>query len=337
MRLGLFSILLLAVLAGIWAFTASGRSANPDEPGSRTEQAVAAPSPVPDVRIAGLEDGPLIGFADNRPETMLDPRFESTQIKRIRVLVPYDDLARGGTRRRYLDSWFDTARGRGIEPLVSFYRSYSDRHRLPSVDSYRKNFRLFRERYPWVRYFSTWDEANFRAAQPTGNDPRRTAGFYRAAREECTMGRCTVITAGFRAEGSAHSARWLAEFKRHIGPGPHIWGLVAHPDVNRFQTTYTEDFLRETSGPVWVMEVGAVNFFGRGLRPSITRQTRAMRFLTTRFPRLSPRLKRMYVYHWRAAKGDTLWDSGLLSVEGTPRPAYRIFRQALDSSPATGL
>jgi hypothetical protein len=337
MRLGLSLLLPLAVLAGLWAFARSGDSASSKASGIEAEQAVAAPSPVPDIRLAGLGKGPLIGLADNRPETMIDPRFERSEIKRIRVLVPYDDLARGGLRRRYVDSWFDTARGRGIEPLVSFYRSYRDRHRLPSVASYRRNFRLFRRRYPWVRYFSTWDEANFRAAQPTGNAPRRTAEFYRAARDECTMGRCTVITAGFRAEGSAHSARWLREFKRHIGPGPHIWGLVAHPDVNRFQTTYTEDFLRRTSGPVWVTEVGAVNFFGRGLRPSISRQTRAMRFITSRFPRVSPRLRRMYVYHWRAAEGDTLWDSGLLSAEGQPRPAYKVFFQALGKPPADGL
>lgn len=337
MRLGLFLLLVLAVSAGIWALSTSRESAGSGTPGVKAEQAVAAPTRVPDIRIAGLDQGPLIGLADNRPETMLDPRFERTQIRRIRVLVPYDDIERGGIRRRYLDSWFDTARGRGIEPLVAFYRSYRDRHRLPTVSTYRRNFRLFRRRYPWVRYFSTWDEANFRAAQPTGDNPRRTAEFYRALRGECTMGRCTVIAAGFRAEGSAHSARWLREFKRYIGRGPHIWGLVAHPDVNRFQTTYTQDFLRQTSGPVWVTEVGAVNFFGRGLRPSISRQTRAMRFLTTRFPRVSPRVKRMYVYHWRAARGDTLWDSGLLSTDGEPRPAYEVFLQALDRRSPDGL
>ena len=54
-----------------------------------------------------------------------------------------------------------------------------------------------------------------------------------------------------------------------------------------------------------------------------------MRYLTTEYPRVSPRLKRMYIYHWRAAPGDTLFDSGLLSADGTPRPAYSIFTSAL--------
>ncbi len=268
-------------------------------------------------------------MSDNRPETILDPRFGKSGIKRIRVQVPYDDVARGGIRVRYLDHWFDTAKQHGIEPLVAFYRSYRSRHLLPSGATFRRNFRLFRKRYPWVRHFSTWDEANFPAAQPTGDEPRRTAEYYRAARRECSGGRCTVLTVGFRADGSAHSAWWLAEFKRHIGRGPHTWGLVAHPDVNRFQTLYTRDFLRSIQGPVWVTEIGAINFFGRGLPPSISRQTRAMRYMMSDYPRVSRRIRRMYIYHWRAAPGNDLFDSALLSVEGKPRPAYRIFFKAL--------
>ena len=114
-----------------------------------------------------------------------------------------------------------------------------------------------------------------------------------------------------------------------MGPGPHTWGLVSHPDINRLSTKRTREFLRNTRGNVWAVEVGAVNFFGRGFRPNIKRQTKAMRFMMTRYPRVSRRLKRMYVYHWRAAKGDRLWDSGLLSVAGKRRPAYFIFFKAL--------
>ncbi len=293
----------------------------------------SAPSArVPDTRLAGRPRGPLIGLSDNRPETIVDPRFRRSGIKRIRVLVPFDDVARGGRRRRIQDAWFDTARANGIEPLVSFYRSYRSKKLLPSPSGYRRHFRLFRARYPWVRQFSTWNEANFPDAQPTGNYPRRTAQFYKIARQECSGGKCKVLAADFRADGSARSASWLRKFKRHMGPGPHTWGLVAHPDVNRTQSRYTEEFLSNTSGPVWVTEVGAVNFFGTGFRPSIARQTRAMRYLMERYPRVSPRLRRMYVYHWRAAPGNRLWDSALLSINGDPRPAYQIFFRAIGKS-----
>ena len=316
------------VLAGLFPLFPAPAPDSPPAPGPPA----AGPAPsarVPDTRLAGRPRGPLIGLSDNRPETIVDPRFKRSGIKRIRVLVPYDDVARGGRRRRLQDAWFDTARANGIEPLVSFYRSYRGKKILPSPSQYRRHFRLFRERYPWVRHFSTWNEANFPDAQPTGNYPRRTAQFYRIARQECSGGRCTVLAADFRADGSAHAARWLRTFKRHIGRGPHIWGLVSHPDVNRLTTRRTRQFLRSTRGDVWATEIGAVNFFGRGFRPNIRRQTRAMRYMMYRYPSVSRRLKRMYVYHWRAARGNRLWDSALLSASGKRRPSYYIFFRAL--------
>ncbi len=289
-------------------------------------QAQAAPK---STHLAGYRSGPVIGLSDNVTKTMLDRRFQASRIKRVRKLVPYDDIANGGWRLAELDQWMATARANGVEPLVSFYRSYRGKKRLPTVSSYRAHFRRFRARYPWVRYFSTWNEANFPAAQPTGRAPKRTAQFYKVARRECAGGRCKVLTSDFRADGSKHSAWWLKIFKRNMGRGPHTWGLVSHPDVNRFSTKRTRWFLRHTRGSVWAVEAGAVNFFGRGMRPSIKRQTKAMRFLMYRYPRVSRRLKRMYIYHWRAAKGDRLWDSGLLSVSGKRRPAYFIFFRAI--------
>ena len=72
-----------------------------------------------------------------------------------------------------------------------------------------------------------------------------------------------------------------------------------------------------------------MNFFGRGVKPSISRQTQSMRFLMGKYPRVSRRLQRMYIYHWRAARGNRLWDSGLQSVSGKRRPAYYVFFRAI--------
>ena len=318
---------LAVVAAGLFPFF----PAPPAPQASPTPPPSASPAPerVADTRLAGRPHGPLIGLSDNRPETIVDRRFRRSGIKRGRVLVPFDDVARGGTRRAVQDAWFNTARATGIEPLVSFYRSYRSKKLLPTTAQYRYHFRRFRQRYPWVRLFSTWNEANFPAAQPTGNNPWRTAQFYKIARGECSRGRCKVLASDLRADGSRHAAWWLRTFKRQIGRGPHIWGLVSHPDVNRISTSRTRAFLRSTRGDVWATEIGAVNFFGRGFRPSISRQTRAMRFMMYRYPGVSRRLKRMYVYHWRAARGDRLWDSALLSAGGRRRPAYYIFFDAL--------
>jgi hypothetical protein len=313
----------LAPILALLALAACG-----DDSAPQAERPVPPPKGPPPVTLAAFPDGPQIGLSDNRPETLVDPRFKATGIKRVRKTVAFDEIETGGEPLKRLDLWFARAKKTGIEPLVSFYRSPKDKHLLPTVEEFRGHFRRFRERYPWVRLFSTWNEANFAAAQPTGRDPARTARFYRAAREECAR-ECTVLTADFRADGGPESERWLKEFKRGLGPGPHIWGLVSYPDVNRMTDLRTRQFLRDTKGPVWVVEVGAIHFFGRGVPPSIARQTRVMRYLVDDYPRVSPRLERMYVYHWRAAATDRLFDSGLLSADGVPRPAYTVFTSAI--------
>ena len=249
------------------------------------------------------------------------------------MTVPFDDVATGGARLAAQDQWFATAKAQGIEPLVSFFRSYRGATILPTPAEFRRHFRLFRQRYPWVRWFSTWNEANF-TAQPTSADPARTARFYRIARQECSGGRCEVIACDFRPDGRRRSARWLEEFKRGIGPGPHRWGLSSYVDVNRRSTELTRDFLSRTEGPVWVNEVGAINFFGKGFAPDLERQSRVMTYLLSTYPKVSSRLERIYVYHWRAAQGNELFDSALLDLEGRPRPAYYLLFLAIGRQPA---
>src|SRR5919202_1216323 len=120
MRRRLALLLILCGAAIAWAATRPEGTRDAVLATVAPEEAVAAEYPIPSTRIAGMPNGPLIGLADNPLETLLDRRFQRSQIKRIRVQVPYDDVARGGYRRRYLDAWFDTARANGIEPLVSF-------------------------------------------------------------------------------------------------------------------------------------------------------------------------------------------------------------------------
>jgi hypothetical protein len=248
----------------------------------------------------------------------------------VRVAVPFDDVARGGEHRATQDLWFKTARKAGVEPVVSFYRSSKSITLLPSAAEFRRDFQAFHERYPWVKIFSTWNEANFRP-QPTSKDPVRTAAFYKVLRKECAGGKCVVLACDFRPDGTTKSARWLARFENAIGPGPHRWGLAPYVDVNRRSTQLTRVFLKRTRGPVWVNEVGAINFFGRGVRPNVTRQGRDMRYLLSTYARVSPRLERIYIYNWRAAPGDTLFDSGLRDAANQPRPAFKVFAGAIDS------
>lgn len=285
------------------------------------------------------EAKPAFGLADNTVGALKDPRFQASGIKRVRILIHYDAVSRGGKRLAEMDEWFKTAKEQGVEPLVTWYRTEGcspkcAAKRLPSVSTYIKNVRKFRKRYPWVKRFSTFNEINFPAAEPTGRNPKRAAQYYRALRKECRGGRCSVLTGDFRANGSKFSADWLKTFKKHMGPGPHTWGLVPHPEINAFHTRYTKQFLKLTGrGNVWAVEAGAVNFFRPTLKPSLTRQTKAMKFLMQKYVKVSRRVKRIYMYHWQAAPNQSKWDSALLNVNGTPRDAYYWFFKGMGKEP----
>ena len=48
---------------------------------------------------------------------------------------------------------------------------------------------------------------------------------------------------------------------------------------------------------------------------------------------MSPRIRRVYLYNWRANPGPSTWDSALTNADGTPRPAYQELRRQLARSP----
>ena len=42
--------------------------------------------------------------------------------------------------------------------------------------------------------------------------------------------------------------------------------------------------------------------------------------------RISPRVRRIYFYHWTAPAPKATWDSALIDRRGKPRPAYKVVR-----------
>ena len=85
----------------------------------------------------------------------------------------------------------------GIEPMVAFNHSRSDQCPkkpcvLPSVGQYARAFRAFYAKYPWVRTYQPWNEANHQS-QPTGKNPKRAAQYYNVVRSRCHG--CTITAA----------------------------------------------------------------------------------------------------------------------------------------------
>ena len=261
-----------------------------------------------------------VGIAEPSPDLFEDPRFLDSGIRHARVLVPYDVVRAGGWPLAVADQWLERARRDGVEPLVSFGHSMARRKqmRLPSVRQYAARVAEFRARYPWVREFSTWNEANHKGTQPTGRHPRRTAMFYRALKRQCAE--CTVVAVEVLLTHSWKTWRWIRRFRERAGRGPHIFGLHNYPDVTRERSLNTRLFLRRVPrAEVWLTETGGVVRF-RHWRHDEARAARAVRHVF-RMATDFPRVRRVYLYNWRA-DANPGWDSGLISREGIERGAY---------------
>jgi hypothetical protein len=93
-----------------------------------------------------------------------------------RLIVPWDDALTPIVRPGWADDWVREVRAAGMEPMISFEHSLEDRCpaapcTAPSLEDYRRSFRLFRLRNPEVTTFSPWNEANHHT-QPTAGRRR---------------------------------------------------------------------------------------------------------------------------------------------------------------------
>jgi polysaccharide biosynthesis protein PslG len=262
----------------------------------------------------------IVGISEQNPDLFEDVRFHATGIRDARLLVPWDVVKMGGWPLHAADVWLDRARRDGVEPLISFGHSMSPRRqlKLPTVRQYAAQVRAFRARYPWVRQFSTWNEANLGSKQPTGRHPRRTAVFYRALKKQCRD--CRVVAVELLVTANWRMWRWIRAFRERAGRARLIFGLHNYPDVTRLRTTGTRLFARRVrNAELWITETGGI-VRHRNFDYDEGRAARAVRHVF-KLAALIPRVRRVYIYNWRY-DGNERWDSGLISREGVERRAY---------------
>jgi len=263
-----------------------------------------------------------VGIGDQNAAMFAAPLFRRLHVPIARRVFPWD-VMRIPSERALADQWLAAARAAGVEPLVTFGASRVKPATLPSVAAFRAMFRAFRARYPAVRAYAPWNEANHRS-QPTADEPARAAAYYDAMRALCRG--CTIVAADVLDQ--AGFTDWLRRFRAATSARPRLWGLHNYSDTNRFRTRGTRAMLRAVPGDVWVTETGGVARFGRAFPYDLQRQARAVRF-TFRLLRLSPRLRRLYLYNWTGAPAGARFDAGLTNADGSPRPAYTAFAREL--------
>lgn len=341
------ALVIAALVVGVLAL-GGGQSDSPDPttraPGTTGPSGPTSPSKKPErIRPRGKREGvrrgsgsrpdqpapgsaPLLAIADQKPETFSDPRFRDLGVTRTRLNTPWNSIF---TEPARLAAWLGSARAAGLEPLVAFEHARGEPCpaqpcRLPSIRAYERAIRAFRARYPWVRLLQPWNEANS-ATQPTGKHPERAAAYYESVKRICAG--CIVTGADLLDSGNL--PRWLTRFRGALrGAVPRMWGLHNYTDSNRFRSTGTRRMLGLVPGEIWLTEAGGIVSFttadGRVALPyDEARAARATRYLL-RLGRLSPRIRRIYIYQWKIDFRGNRFDAGLVNPDGRPRPALRV-------------
>jgi hypothetical protein len=277
---------------------------------------------------------PLIGIGEQKPGMFEDPRWVRLGLQDARYITPWDVLHDKRQLER-LDAWMDAARAGGTRVLLGFDRSLRSsklRKSLPRAVDFAREFRRLRARYPYVRNWITWNEANH-PLQPTANRPRRVAAYHGIMVRNCRG--CRIV--GADVLDIRNMTSWIQRFKRYTTERPRIWGLHNYGDTNQLKSTGTETLLRITrTGQVWFTEAGGLvvrrEYAGatvkRVFRYSQRHAARATKHVF-RLACLSPRIRRVYLYHWQAPPTVTNWDSAFLGSRGGVRPAFRTLRRQL--------
>jgi hypothetical protein len=271
----------------------------------------------------------VIGIADQKSAMFYDHRFHDLGIRHVRLAVPWDVLSYRWQRVE-LSLWIRHARRAGVEPLITWTHSRAKGRRrvLPQPAHFGRKFRAFRRRYPWIKDFATWNEANH-CGEPTCRRARLLVRYWRQMRRNCKG--CRLLAAELL--DFPNMTRWVRQFKREARVDPGYWGLHNYRDANRMQTLNTRRLLRATRGKVWLTETGGIvrrrNKSTVGFKESAAHAARATRWVFHRLVPLSRRVQRVYLYHWNASSPKDTWDSALIGPDGVARPALGVLRRVM--------
>jgi Glycosyl hydrolase catalytic core len=280
---------------------------------------------------AGASAAPTaIGIGEQNAAIFSDPAWQKLNAPDVRYVMAWDAL-RVRWQRDEVDAYMRAAHQAGARVLVGFQRSRSPRKSrrkyLPSPRRFKAEFLRFRKRYPFIRTYLTWNEANHRG-QPTWNRPRVVGRYYDVLRRNCPG--CTVV--GPAVLDTRAMPRWVRAVERSARHRIGIWAIHNYIDANRFRTSGTRSLLRATRAKIWFTETGGLVRRDNGSRiefaDSPTHAPRATRWVF-RLARLSPRITRIYFYQWVPVGPRATWDSALLGPDGKPRPSYGVIERWL--------
>jgi hypothetical protein len=273
----------------------------------------------------------LTGVGDEHAKMFQNPFWARLHMKIVRYIAPYDAVAHSYS----LDQAITFIRGAEAmhqQVLVAFYHSEYTPLTLPSVAQYQRDVRKFVKRFPYVKQYQSWDEANRGNVAHAFLSPSATtaARYYQAMLRSCTH--CTVIGLDvLDAQNIGPTISYISEFKHEIGRlqtvMPRIWGLHDYSDINRLESWRTRELVQVLGGQVWLTETGGIvkfggeftNRYGSGL----TRAARVLKYMFNVAASV-PHVKRLYIYDWTGSGASARFDAGLTNAHEQPRAGYIV-------------
>ncbi|WCB95019.1 hypothetical protein DSM104299_03761 [Baekduia alba] len=269
-----------------------------------------------------------IGISDSRVAMLSDWRFTDLGVGHVRLVVPWDIAV---DHPEATDAFLRAARASGVDVHVAFEHIAGDQCpslpcTLPSVTDYRTALVAFRDRWPWVTSFTTWNEASHET-QPTQHDPGRAAAYYDTLVDACPT--CEVVAADVLG-GDPGLPQWLAAFRTAARHPPALYGLHDYSDADRRSTADLDGMLSTIGGArLWITETGGIVRFRTrdgvetmGYDPA--RAARAVAFALGVADAYGTLVPRTYIYSFT---GGGRMDTGLIGLDGATRPAYDVLLQ----------
>jgi len=175
-----------------------------------------------------------------------------------------------------------------------------------------------------VKDFSSWNEANM------NKKPEIVAKWWLALRKACPT--CNVLATDLLDK--PNMIPWAQRFVRAAGRTPKVWGLHNYVDANTMSTKTTRKLLKSIGGNIWFTETGGIvrraNNSALVFPTGTARAAQVTSFIFGRLAKLSPRIQRVYLYHWdTGVGGGPTWDSGFIGPEGETRPALAVLQSVL--------
>ena len=245
---------------------------------------------------------------------------------RAALRAPHRPVGRGDLEPQAVATWLAAVRAAGMAPHVAFEHLASDRCpqrpcTAPTGAQYGAAVRRFVARFPQVRTYTTWNEANTQASpSPTTRRPSPPTTTSCAPRARAA--RSSPATSSTRGPTGAGWSASCARAPRRRGCG----ACTTTGDVTYGPTTGVDTVLATVPGALWIEETGGLVALRNAAGApdcSPTRPPRRARSIApSRIAAANPRIARMYVYQWRANATDR-FDAGSCAPTAAPGRATR--------------